>query len=221
VLPAPQQHPNGLSGGRKTEPVNPQYAAAFLEAILPQFSEFSAKVGLQLPLPLTTNDVELSQYHCRLLDGRPMAQFYLKNGDRFNYDHGRVTAFYAHDAYHKFPEQGRLENFLGRVNVTTNEAISLCEHAIKNLGYKAKLPRAVLGTVTHLGGQALTRCVFYWFRPSDDSNFATFEVDMQRKLIKAAYLEDSSLWRDPPKIDVPVSVATNAPIRRESGEPAR
>ena len=139
-----------------------------------------------------------------------MAQLYLKNGDRFNYNHGRVSDFYAHDAYHKFPEQGRLEDFLGKVNITTNEAISLCEHAIKNLGYKAKLPRPVLGTVTHLGGQELTRCVFYWFRPGDDSNFATFEVDMQNKAIKAVYLEDPSLWRDPPKVDVPAVPATNA-----------
>jgi hypothetical protein len=211
ALLATQPHQKGLSGGRKTEPVSPHYAAAFLEAILPQLSDFSAKVGLRLPLPLTTNDVELSQYHCRLLDGRPMAQLYLKNGDRFNYEHGRVTAFYAHDAYHKFPEQGRLDDFLGKVNITTNEAISLCEHAIKNLGYKANLPRAVLGTVTHLGGQELTRCVFYWFHPGDDSNFATFEVDMQNKAIKAVYLEDPSLWSDPPKVNVPAVPATNAP----------
>jgi hypothetical protein len=205
-----QPHQKGLSGGRKTDAVSRQYAAAFLEAIVPQVSDFAAKVGLQLRLPLTTNDVDLSQYHCRLLDGQPMAQLYLTNGDRFNYSHGRVTDFYAHDAYHKFPDQGRLEDFLGKVNVSTNEAISLCEHAIRNLGYKATLPRAVLGTVTHLGGQELTRCVFYWFRSEDDSNFATFEVDMQNKAIKAVYLEDSSLWRDPPKVAVPALPTTNA-----------
>lgn len=210
-VPAPQPHQKELSGGRQTDAVSPQYAAAFLEAILPQLSDFAAKVGLQLPPLLTTNDVDLSQYHCRLLDGQPMAQLYLKNGDRFNYNHGRVTDFYAHDAYHRFPEQGRLEDFLGKVNVTTNEAISLCEHTIRNLGYKAKLPRAVLGTVTHLGGHELTRCVFYWFRPGDDSNFATFEVDMQTEIIKAVFLEDPSLWRESPRVDVPPLPATNAP----------
>ena len=211
ALAASQQHQKGLSGGRKTAAVSPQYAAAFLGAILPQLSEFAGKVGLQLRLPLGTNDVDLSQYHCRLLDGQPMAQLYLMNGDRFYYNHGRVSDYYAHDAYHKFPEDGRLEDFLGKVNITTNEAISLCESTIRSIGYKAKLPKAVLGTVTHLGGQELTRCVFYWFRPGENSNFATFEVDMQNKAIKAVYLEDSSLWRDPPEVAVPALPATNAP----------
>lgn len=199
-----------LSGGTRTEPVSPQYAAAFLQATLPQCSAFAAQIELHLPLPLTTNSVDSLRYYCGLLEKQPIAQIYLRNGDRFNYEHGRVTAFYAHDAYHKFPEQGRLEDFLGKVNITTNAAIALCERAITNLGYKAKLPKAFLGTVTHLGGQQLTRCVFYWFRPGEDSNFATFEVDMQKSAIKAAYLDDPSLWRDPPKISVPTAATTNA-----------
>ena len=95
--------------------------------------------------------------------------------------------------------------------MTTNEAIALCERTIKSLGYKAKLPPAVLGTVTEVGGQEVTRCVFYWFNPSDRSNFANIEVDMQNKVIKSIYLDEPSLWRDPPKLDLPAFPVTNAP----------
>jgi hypothetical protein len=195
---------SGLSGGRKTASLSSSYSAAFLEAILPQLSDFAAKVELPLRLPITTNDVDLAQYRCRLLDGQPMAQLFLKNGDRFNYDHGRVAAYYAHDAYHKFPEAGKLQNYTGRVNMSTNQAIALCERAIRSLGYKAKLPAPFIGNITQIGNRQVTRYVFYWWKPAEQSNFATFEVDMEGKLIKSAFLDDPSLWSDSPRIDVPL-----------------
>src|ERR1017187_1335717 len=80
--------------GKKTEYINSAYAEAFLNAILPQVSEFIIKAGLSIATPLTTNDVDISQYICTLDRGNPNAQLYLKSGDRFNYTHGHVTAFY-------------------------------------------------------------------------------------------------------------------------------
>ena len=82
-----------LSGGVKSILVSPAYAAAFLQAVLPQLSAFAADTGLRLPLPLTTNSLDLSRYYCGLLESQPIAQVFLRNGDRFNYEHGRVTAF--------------------------------------------------------------------------------------------------------------------------------
>ena len=204
----PERHQQ-LVGGMKTLPVSAAYSVAFLNAILPQLSDFAVKVRLSLSLPITTNDIDLAHYHCRMLAGLPIAQVVLKNGDRFNYEHGHITAFYAHDAYRKFPENGRLEDFSGKANMTTNEAIALCEHAIKDLGYTAKLPKAVLGTVTRLGGKEITRYVFYWWKKGENAEFASFEVDMESKAIKSVYLDDASLWRDAPKIDVPPTPETN------------
>lgn len=200
-----------LSGGMKTDAVGIAYATAFLEAILPQISTFAADVGLRQPEALTTNVLDLSQYYCGLLDGQPIAQLVLTNGDRFNYDHGRVVAFYAHDAYHKFPDQGRLEDFTGKPNITTNRAIGICESVIKKLGYKAKLPRAVLGNATQVGTEQVTRYVYYWFKPGEQSNFATFEIDMEDGSLKSVYLDDPSLWRAPPKLSVLPMVGTNTP----------
>ena len=192
-----------LSGGQKTESVNSLYAMAFLEAILPQLSNFVFRVGLPLHLPIRTNDIDFTQYHCRLLNGSPMAQIYLTNGDRFNYEHGRLVAFYAHNAYHKFPHDGRLLDFTGKASISTNEAIAICERAIKNLGYNIILPKAMLGNVTRIGAQDIKRHVYYWWGP-DQMNFATIEIDMENQKITSFYLDDPSLWRDPPAISVPV-----------------
>jgi hypothetical protein len=191
-----------LSGGIQTQPANPAYAAAFLEAILPQLSDFAAKAGLPLELPLTTNQVDLSRYHCRALAGQPIVQLFLKNGDRFNYGHGHVTDFYAHDAYRKFPEYGRPEDFLGKINMSTNEAIRMCQRCMKSLGFKAELPKPLFAGHLYVGREEVSRYVFFWPNPSDA--FACFEVDMETKRIKSLYLDDPSLWRDPPKINVPL-----------------
>lgn len=200
-----------LSGGMKTDAVGTAYATAFLEAILPQIATFSTDLGLKQYQALSTNVLDLSKYYCGLLDGQPIAQLVLTNGDRFNYDHGRVVAFYAHDAYHKFPDQGRLEDFTGKPNITTNKAIEICERVIKKLGYKAKLPRAVLGNATQVGAEQVVRHVYYWFKPGDQSNFATFEIDMEDGSLKSVYLDDPSLWRAPPELDVAPMVGTNTP----------
>jgi hypothetical protein len=185
----------------QTDPVKPAYSRAFLNAILPQMSDFAAKVGLGLPLPLTTNDVDAQRYFCALFDRQPIAQVFLKNGDRFNYEHGHVAAFYAHDAYWKFPEHGRLEDFLGKINITTNQALTLCQRAIRNLGYQARLPKPWFGQRTYVGTNEFSRYIFHWWKPGGEAEIASFEVDAESKLIRSVYFDDPALWRDPPKID--------------------
>ena len=135
-------HPQSMSGkpvGTPTQPVSAAYANAFLHVILPQLSEFVVKAGLDIPATIVTNQSCVTNYICRISHGEPIAQFYLTNGDRFNYERGHFGSFYAHDAMDKFPETGRTADFLGRINMTTNEAISLCEGVIRKMGYTNKL----------------------------------------------------------------------------------
>jgi hypothetical protein len=190
-----------LTGGIKNEPVSHEFAMAFLQAILPHISDFAKTARLPFQLPFTTNDVDLPRYYCGLLEGKPTAQIYLKNGDRLNYQHGRVIAYYAHDAYIKFPEEGKMEDFLGTVSVKPQDAISMCERIIKNLGYKAKLPKVSYDGPRYVGDKQFSRYVFAWWKPGQDTQLATIEVDAGSNLIKSFYLEDSSLWREPPKIE--------------------
>ena len=210
--------------GRKTESINSAYAEAFLNAILPQVSEFIIKAGLSIATPLTTNDVDISQYICTLDRGNPNAQLYLKSGDRFNYTHGHVTAFYAHDAFLKFPDMGKVEDFLGKINMNTNDAITLAKQVVKKLGYTDRRMETGFGAPIYVGTDKFTRYFIHFHRPEDNSYIAAFEIDLESKTIKSVYLDDPSLWREPPKIDVPISLPppkeTNAAPAKRAVTPA-
>jgi hypothetical protein len=140
-----------------------------------------------------------------------MAQLFLKNGDRFNYDNGHVSAFYAHDAFFKFPKEGNPADFMGKINATTNAAITLCEQAIRNLGYSEPLRQPIINIRDYQSTNEFTRYIFHWWKsPDPNSEIANFEVDMENKTIKSVYCDDPSLWHDPPKINVPM---THAPLK--------
>ena len=197
----PKSPPQKLSGGTSTAAVNGAYASAFLNAILPQASDFIAKAGLNIPVPLTTNQVVATNFTCRIMDGQPIAQFYLTNGDRFFYRQGYVSTFYAHDAFSKFPEEGRTEDFLGHINMTTDEAIALCEGVMRKLGYTGKFTIPIISYAPARGALAFKRYSFYWRHTGEDVEFATFEVDMETKTIKSIYLKDQTFEKTSPKVD--------------------
>jgi hypothetical protein len=180
-----------LSGGTPTAPVSDAYAKAFLETILPQLSDFITKAGLKLPTPVVTNQLVMTNYICRILNGQPIAQLYLTNGDRFNYRDGYVAAFYAHDAFSKFPEEGRTEDFLGHINMGTNEAIALCEGVMRKLGYVGKFTTPIITYAPARAPLVFKRYGYYWRHPGADLQFASFEVDMETKTVKSIYLNDA------------------------------
>lgn len=190
--------------GSATAAVSAAYSAAFLNAILPDISDFVVKAGLNIPGPITTNQINLPKYICRILDGQPIAQLYLTNGDRFNYEHGHVEAFYAHDAMNTFPETGRADDFLGHINITTNDAISLCEDVLRKCGYKDKFPTPTIAYAPARGTLVCTRYVYYWSHPDQDIEFAHVEVDMQNKAIKSIFIRDPAFEKDSPKVDIPL-----------------
>jgi hypothetical protein len=187
--------------GRQTEPVSPAYATAFLNAILPKISDFVAGAGLEVSTPISTNAVDESRYACRMVEGSPYAQVYLTNGDRFNFEHGHVVAFYAHDAFLKFPKEGNPEDFVGTLNMTTNEVVALAERALRGIGYRESLPTPSLDTRIPRRNGEFTRRIVRWWRPNSDLEIANCEVDLEHRSIKSLYCDDGSLQRDPPKID--------------------
>jgi hypothetical protein len=191
-----------LLGGRQTAAVSAAYADAFLNTILPQLSAFISSAGLNLPTPVTTNQIVRTNYLCRILNGQPIAQLYFTNGDRFNYRQGYFSAFYAHDAFMKFPQTGASSDFLGHINMTTNEAITLCEAVMRKLGYVDKFPVPTVSYAQGSGSLAFTRYTYYWRHLGQDNEFASFEVDMEHKTIKSIYLKDPVFERPPPRIDV-------------------
>jgi len=186
-----------------TQPVNASYAAAFVNAILPQLSEFITMADLKNCVPVTNLSV-VTNYICRISDNQPIAQLYLMNGDRFNYEHGHFEAFYAHDAMDKFPETGKAANFLGHINMTTNEAILLCSQIIRKMGYTNKLSVPIIGYVPGVGSTVCTRYSYYWRHPDNNFPYASFEIDMETRSVKSIFLRDSAFEKQPPQINAPI-----------------
>ncbi len=201
--------PRGLGPGTPTSPVSPAYAKAFLDAILPQFTDYADRIGLPVKLPITTNDVDFSRYDCRTQGGDVDAQVFLKNGDRFNYHAGHVAAFYAHDAFERFPFVGNPADFAGKINMTTNQAFAMAGRAVRNIGYHDKLPEPFFETRRLDGTNQFSRLIVHWAWPGTGMSFGSCEIDMQAKLIKGFSFDEKSLWRDPPKINVPMTEQTN------------
>ena len=192
------------SPGTPTKPTSAAYAEAFLGAILPQISEFVVKIGLTNSVGAISNRSAVTNYLCRILEGQPIAQLFLTNGDRFNFEHGHVEAFYAHDAMEKFPEGGNPADFLGHIHLTTDEAISLCARVMRAMGYTNALPVPTISYALARGTLVCTRYHYFWAHPGEDLPFASFEVDMETKSIKSAFLKDSPFARESPKINVPM-----------------
>jgi len=196
----PQVSPQKATNQNVVNPstsVNENYSKAFLEALLPQVSDFIVKTGLKLSTPMTTN--QITNYVCRIQHGEPFAQFYLLNGDRFNFNRGYIAAFYAHDALDKFPDTGRSDDFLGHLNMTTDEAISFCEGVMRKLGYAKKFPKPIISYSPARGSLACKRYKYYWQHDGEDSDFASIEVDMETKEIKSIYLNDPAFKKVLPK----------------------
>jgi len=191
--------------------VNKEYALAALRAVLPQFAELVTNANIPIKIPITPDDVDLSRYRCVSDEGILTLQVYLKNGDRFNYSHGRVTAFYAHDAFFKFPDTGNPEDFLGTPAMSTNDAIRLTKEILRRLGYAGPPVERDSGSPVYSRSTKFTRYFVNFRHSNDEADFGAFEIDLQDKQVKSIYLDEPSLWRAPPAISSPMTTQTNRP----------
>ncbi|HEV2693079.1 MAG TPA: PepSY domain-containing protein, partial [Verrucomicrobiae bacterium] len=223
----PQATPVGP--GRKVTPVSPEYARKFLDAILPQLSDFVKNTGFADKVPVFASDVNmaryLEKYNCGIVEGDPRAYIDMITGNRFMYSHGRVVAFYSSDAMNHpdrekpvtYPgidsEQAK---FFGKINMTTNDAVALVRKTIKKLGYaETELPVGELPVVSEpgwWGTNRVARCNIIWYTPDDGEHFKTTkisaEVDMATKTLKSLYINDhvnTNIWRKPPNVGIPLS----------------
>lgn len=207
--------------GRKVTPVTPEYARAFLTAILPQFSDFVKSGNLTVKAPASADDVDmtryLAKYNCGIVEGDPMAYVDTKAGDRFVYRHGQVIAFYASDARDS-PERKppgtypgidqEQAKFFGPVNMTADEAVALVRQTTRRLGYSAhalhidEMP--MVSGPGWWGTNRIARCFIEWRSSINGPAYVNAEVDVSKKVLKSLYINDhaiTNIWRQPPKID--------------------
>ena len=221
----PSAMPAGV--GRPITPVNQEYAMSFLKAILPQIANFAKTADLKVAHPISIHEVDmekyLAKYNCGLVEGDPRAFVDFKDGSRFYYSHGQVTAFYAADVMSSpnkihaatYPEidQERAKYF-GPINMTTNEAVALVRQTIRKLGYAEKPlhidepPR--IGGPGWWGTNRIARCSLVWQESVNPPTWVNAEVDMATKTLKSIYINDhaiTNIWREPPRIGI-----TSSPV---------
>jgi hypothetical protein len=207
--------------GRIVAPVTSAYALTFLNAILPQISDFVNEGNLTIKAPTSAKDIDMSRYlakyNCGIIEGDTMAYIDTKAADRFVYRHGQVIAFYASDARDN-PERKppstypgidqEQAKFFGPVNMTTDEAVNLVRQTVKNLGYSETVlhmddPPRVTGP-GWWGTNRIARCFIVWREKESGVTYVNAEVDVANKMLKSLYINDdavTNIWRKPPKLD--------------------
>lgn len=208
-----------LIGGAKVFPVSQAYAHAFLVAILPQLSDFVKRSGVDVKIPITTDDIDMAHYDCEWEATQTVAVFlYLKTGDRFVYRHGRVIEFDAVNAVrwqapNSPPEDKPPERFYGPVKMSSDEAWATVRKAITQLDWPAQVPqlkkKPEIVPPRKDGANYFARYFFNWWPNDEGMQIAVAEVDATTKKIKSLGINDranTNIWREPPKIDVPMGV---------------
>lgn len=223
LMSAPKSEPVG--GGAQMYHVGKAYEDAFLAAILPQVSDFGRKAGIDIKVPVTSNDVDMPHYECWWENTEGvLVVLYLKTGDRFIYRHGQVMEFDAKDseswcAPNSPREDKPPERFYGPVRVSADEAFAVVAKALNELGYSAQIPqlkkKPEIVPPRKDGTNYIARYYFNWWLKDYSMQTATAEVDATTKKLKSLIINTTAnpkIWRDPPKIDVPPMLETNIPL---------
>ena len=192
------------------------YSNAMLVAILPHISDFSKKLDLPIPQPITASQVqEFRPSNVKDFIGGGLI---LSNGYWFSYDHGCVAGFRSSDnIFHdEDPAASWPKYAYGKDNMTTNDAIALARDALLKLGYKPELlgcdgpPRWFTGPYDTKDGHHVPHCQMRWERYPEpktreeqvDNDLVTVEINIEKKTITGLGISSRKIWQTPPKLDV-------------------
>ena len=188
------------------------YSNAVLVAILPQISDFAKKLDLPIPQPLTAEQVVRSgipPYKGEIGGG-----FWLSNGFWFAYSDGRVDSFRSPD--NMFGREDLLENwqrFVGKENMTTNQAIELARQTLQKLGYNIEdlsmdAPPTSVQLPFDYQGQHIPQFQMTWdtgetnSAGQDMSTLVKVAINLDKKTVTSLTVMGRKLRRAPPKVDV-------------------
>jgi hypothetical protein len=192
------------------------YSNAMLVAILPHISDFSKKLDLPIPQPITASQVvwfNPSPYKDFIGGG-----LVLSNHCWFSYNNGCVQGFRTPDNvfYDQDPAANWPKYAYGKDNMTTNDAIELARESLRKLGYTPELlgcdapPKSVTGPYDTKDGHHVPDCQIRWEsipepktpEESKDNDIVTVEINMEKKTITGLNITSRKIWRAPPKVDV-------------------
>jgi hypothetical protein len=174
--------------------VNPDYAGKLIPITLKAIDEYGAKLQLPLPRPLTTNHVAVFSLHDN--NGWPHADIELTNGWKFVYRNSMVNGYYAPDNLCNNDNRPKLvKEFIGKWNLTTNQAITLIKRTVAKMNYPTNLvlmdfkPRVLVPALP-----GIPRYNIYWWAENaahDDLVCKVeAEVDADKGELKSFYFDN-------------------------------
>lgn len=218
------------------------YSNAMLVAILPHVSDCAKQLDLPIPKPITTNQVAhfgASPYKDFIAGG-----IWLTNHYWFVFENGYVGGFRSPDDWFTMADEywDHLERYVGKDNMTTNEAIELARNSFYKLGYKPedfhvdRQPTNLEGPYENKKLGHIPCCKVEWNSPEatsqeefDLSCKIRFDIDLQQKQVVGMTLVSKRFFRPDPKIDIVPELEsdyrkriqnhTNAPVHINTGKP--
>jgi hypothetical protein len=206
--------------------VNPEYARRLIPIVLCAIDEYGRKLALPMPRPVTTNYVA----HFSVADngGWPHCEIEFTNGWRFIYRNSMVNGYYAPD--NLFNSDNRpilIKEFVGKWNITEEEAIDLVRGTLSKLNYPTNLvhtdfkPEVRKPAVLGIPRYSIS---WYYLVQDDLRSKVEAEVDADKGELKSLYYDDVSYWNHPPVTNMPISspvpAETNAAPTRRSEKSA-
>lgn len=204
--------------------VTAAFSNAVLVAILPYVSDCAKALNLPIPQPITTSQVQ--RFGTSPVKDRIGGGLMLTNQYFFTFEYGIVTSFRCPDDYFTMADENweHLERYVGKDNMTTNEAIQLARDSFGKLGYKPEdfgvdgPPTLCEGPYDNKRLGHIPYCRAEWKSPGITDEMESdpkvknsylltncwvyFDINLQTKQVTAMELSSRQFWLPNPKIDV-------------------
>jgi len=191
------------------------YSNAVLIAVLPHVSDCAKQLGQPIHQPVATSQV--GRFVVDPIQGEVGGGLWLTNNYWFRFQNGYVGGFRSPDDWFTMADEywDHLERYVGKDNMTTNEAIELARNSFRKLGYKPKdfhvdePPTAFEASHDNKQLGHIPYCKIEWNSPGpasqeefDRSYKIRFDIDMQRKQVVGMTLMSKRFFQSDPKVGV-------------------
>ena len=206
--------------------ITANYSNAVLVAILPHISDCAQK--LDLPVQQPVDFAQVSSFQPIPYQGEIGGPVALTNQYSFFFSSGCVASFHSPNDWFAntnddWADVEYFKRYLGKDNITTNEAIQLAREAFEKLGYKPddfrshRPPTWIKGPsdVKGIGGH-IPYCQIEWDSPKSTIQSMLglefsiqFDVDMQHRQIAGMMLSGKCFSRPTPKVSAQPELETD------------
>lgn len=191
--------------------INHAYAYRLVPVVFKAVEDWAQKLKLDLPLPITTNQVQ--RFYCSNEGEVARAELSLTNGWEFIYNCCNIT--YAASPRRFFESDKlpfRIKNFVGQKRLTDEQAIALARQTVAKLGYGPDITHTdtepkLIRPKTVAGMPTIPRLMVEWVYPNRQearSVWICVEVDCDKGRVEALQYDVTVLWKAGPDLGLPI-----------------